>query len=104
MTDEEKAAPGKAAALKTLRSQFIGNSAATQRELLATALQSGWAISTIEARRFLDILHPAGRALELRRDGMEIVTHWQAVVTEAGARHRVGLYVLGRGAAAGGAA
>ena len=36
--------------------------------------------------------------MELRKRGHKIVTHWQTVVTEAGEKHRVGLYVLEGGA------
>lgn len=94
--DEKIAAP-KETALIELRHEFKGNTAATQRERLRQALHRHVAVTTIEARRFLDILHPAGRAMELRRMGVNITTLWQTVVTEAGVKHRVGLYVLQRG-------
>jgi len=97
--EEEKATPGKEAALKALRAEFKGNSASTQRQLLAEALRQCASLTTLEARRFLDILHPAARAMELRRQGLDIITHWLIVITEAGAKHRVGLYVLRSNAA-----
>jgi hypothetical protein len=96
MNQEKKATPHKEAALKALRSQFMGNDAATQRALLLAALHAVGVVSTLEARTFLDILHPAGRIKELRREGQEIVTLWADEVTEAGALHRVGVYLLVR--------
>jgi hypothetical protein len=97
--EEEKATPGKEAALKALRAKFTGNSASTQRQLLAEALRQCASVTTLEARRFLDILHPAARAMELRRQGLSIITHWLTVMTEVGAKHRVALYALQRGEA-----
>jgi predicted DNA-binding transcriptional regulator AlpA len=94
---EKNSRPEKETALIALREDSKGNSAATQRERMLQALHRHAAVSTIEARRFLDILHPAGRAMELRRTGVNIATLWRTVVTEAGVRHRVGLYVLLRG-------
>lgn len=84
----------KAAALQALRADFLGNDAATQRALLLAALQSHGVISTIEARAFLDILHPAGRIKELRGQGHNIVTLWADKPTEAGKLHRVAVYLL----------
>ena len=99
--DEKNATPGKEAALKALRDEFKGNAADTQRQRLAAALHRLTTITTIEARRYLDILHPAGRAMELRAAGLDIVTLRQKQDTEAGVPHWVGLYVLRRGADAG---
>ena len=86
----------KSASLQALRADFQGNDAATQRALLLVALQSHGVISTIEARAFLDILHPAGRIKELRGLGHNIVTLWADKPTEAGKLHRVGVYLLAR--------
>lgn len=89
--------PGTEAALKALRDEFKGNTAATQRYRLAGALHRVAAVTTLEARRHLDILHPAGRVMELRRAGLKILTLWQTATTEAGEQHRVAMYVLQRG-------
>jgi hypothetical protein len=94
---KEEAAPEKLAALKQIRDQFTGNAGRTQCQRLLAAL-ARFPITTFEAMRFLDVYHCPARVLQLRKDGHEIITHWQTVITEAGARHRVGLYVLKRGA------
>ena len=44
--------------------------------------------------RYLDIYYCPARVLQLRAAEHRITTHWQTVVTEAGEKHRVGLYVL----------
>ena len=76
------------------------NSASAQRNRLLEAL-SRHPISTIEARRDLDILHPAGRVKELRHnEGHQILTAWSHEPTDCGRLHRVARYVLvKRGAA-----
>jgi hypothetical protein len=51
-------------------------------------------VSTIEARRELDIMHPAGRVLELRKDGHQIRTISVNEHTECGKKHKVARYVL----------
>lgn len=97
--EKEKATPDKKAALQSLCSKFIGTATETQRALMREALETLPTVSTVEARRDLDILHPAGRIMELRRSGVEIVTTWIDEVTSAGVRHRIGLYSLRRGVA-----
>jgi hypothetical protein len=44
--------------------------------------------------RYLDVYHCPARVLQLRKQGWKIATHWQTVITEAGEKHRVGLYAL----------
>lgn len=51
-------------------------------------------VSTLTARKELDILHPAGRIKELREQGFDIHTLWQWEPTDSGKQHRVGLYCL----------
>ena len=70
-----------------------GNSAGAQRQRLLAALRDVSA-TTIDIRRDLDILHPCGRVLELRRQGHNIQMEWVYQVTEQGERHRVGRYTL----------
>lgn len=96
MTDKEKAAPGKDAALEQIRAQFNGTNGKTQCDRLLAALRL-FPLTTFEAMRKLDVYHVPARVLQLRKAGHRIVTLWQTVVTEAGAKHRVGLYVLHRG-------
>lgn len=95
---QKNTATPKAAALIELREQFSGNERASQRHRLMAALRAFASVSTIEARRYLDVMHPAGRINELREEGADIVTLRHAVETEAGEKHLVGVYMLRRGA------
>lgn len=70
-----------------------GNAATAQRARLLEALRSG-PLSTLEARRELDVLHPAARVQELRERGHPITTTWTFEATPCGERHRVARYVL----------
>jgi hypothetical protein len=94
--EKEEAAPEKVAALKQIRDQFSGNAGRTQCQRLLAALAQ-FPITTFEAMRFLDVYHCPARVLQLRKDGHQIITHRKTVITEAGAKHSVGLYVLQRG-------
>ena len=69
------------------------NSVHQQRARLLTALRRG-AVSTIEARRSLDIISPAARIKELRDAGHTIVTAWTVEETDCGKPHRCAKYVL----------
>jgi hypothetical protein len=95
--EKEEAAPDKVAALKQIREQFSGTAGRTQCQRLLAAL-ARYPITTFEAMRLLDVYHCPARVLQLRKDGHQIVTHRKTVITEAGAKHSVGLYVLQRGA------
>ncbi len=97
MQKEKATSFEKKAALKIIREQFNGISSARQCERLLEAL-SRWSINTYEASRYLDVYHCPARVLQLRKRGYKIITHWQTVITEAGEKHRVGLYVLESGA------
>lgn len=73
---------------------FADDSAQAQRRRLLDALRVA-PVSTIEARRNLDILMPGTRVHELRhREGFKINTHWSKEPTECGKLHRVARYVL----------
>lgn len=73
---------------------FADDSAQAQRARLRDALRIA-PVSTIEARRNLDIMMPGTRIHELRhREGLNIVTHWSKEPTECGKLHRVARYVL----------
>ena len=70
------------------------NSASSQRARILAALRQG-PVSTIYARRDLDIMMPAARIFELRhKGGFNIHTHWAHQSTDAGVLHRVARYVL----------
>ena len=90
---KEKATPSeKVAALEAIRDEFKGTASHSQAARLLEAL-SRFPVSTFEAMRYLDVYHCPARILQLRKAGHRITTHWQTVVTEAGEKHRVGLYM-----------
>lgn len=93
MTKEKATSPEKKAALEKIRSEFKGTASRSQAARLLEGL-SRFPISTFEAMRYLDVYHCPARILQLRKNGHQINTHWQIVITEAGEKHRVGLYVL----------
>lgn len=74
------------------------NSSSEQSKRILRALSDG-PITTLFARRELDVMHPGGRIMELRRDGHLIDTVWTEATTDCGKVHRVALYVLRHGAA-----
>lgn len=84
---------------KTLASKGIGqvpdasNSSSAQRARILSALQQG-PVTTFEARKRLDVPHPAGRVMELRKAGHEIATFWTDAYSEVGKKHRVARYEL----------
>ena len=72
---------------------YNDNSAHSQRmRLLHRLHQSN--LTTIEARRDLDILMPAARVFELRARGHDIATFWTEGTTDCGRKHRIARYVL----------
>jgi uncharacterized lipoprotein YajG len=85
-------------AAQNTHSNHKDNSAHSQRMRLVAALEERSVITTIEARRDLDILMPAARVFELRARGYEIETLWVDDLTECGRRHRVARYVLRKAA------
>jgi hypothetical protein len=97
MTKERATSPEKKAALEAIRDEFKGTASRSQAARLLEAL-SRFSITTFEAMRYLDVYHCPARILQLRKQGHKIVTHWQTINTEAGERHRVGLYALESGA------
>ena len=88
--------PKKEAALIELRDQCTGTSGARQCQRLLLALEK-FPVTTFEAMRLLDVYHVPARILQLRKRGVEILTVWTHVETEAGVIHRVGLYCLKKG-------
>jgi hypothetical protein len=70
------------------------NAAAAQRARLLMELRRNGFVTTIGARRDLDVLHPAMRILELRRAGHPIVTVWTREATACGKLHRVARYLM----------
>jgi hypothetical protein len=68
------------------------NSASAQRSRMLAALHKG-PVSTLDARKFYDILHPAARVQELRGSGHLIDTVWIDDITSEGFPHRVAQYL-----------
>lgn len=97
MEKEKATPPEKRAALEAIRDEFKGTQGSTQAARLLEGL-SRFSITTFEAMRYLDVYHCPARILQLRKQGHKIETHWQTVITEAGERHRVGLYAMESGA------
>jgi len=93
---KEEAAPDKVAALKQIRDQFTGTTGRNQCQRLLAAL-ARFPITSFEGMRHLDVYHVPARVLQLRKAGHEIITHRRTVITEAGVKHSVGLYMLRRG-------
>ena len=82
----------KKTALEAIREQFKGTDANTQCARLLEAL-TRFSVTTFEAMRYLDVYHCPARIMQLRKAGHKINTHRQTVITEAGVKHCVGLYI-----------
>jgi hypothetical protein len=81
-------------AIKPDQPNTQGNSINDQQNRLEAALRSNPSITTIFARKELDIMAPA-RVWELRhKRGLNVVTHWQTIETAPGKKHRMAEYVL----------
>jgi hypothetical protein len=78
---------------KKPQAQYSDNSANSQRQRILEWLQHS-SMTTLEARQYLDVLHPGARILELRARGYNIVTEWVYDATASGNRHRVANYIL----------
>ena len=77
----------------SFKRDLTNSNAAVQRARLLAALKRR-ALTTLQARRELDVLHPAARVMELRDDGYQIVTTWTYDATTEGHLHRVARYQL----------
>jgi hypothetical protein len=70
------------------------NTAAHQRARLLEAMRVRGGVTTLEAMRFLDIVDPRARIVELRKEGYLIHTAWAHQPSECGRPHVVGLYAF----------
>ena len=70
------------------------NTAAHQRARQLQAMKFRGGVTTLEAMRFLDIVDPRARIVELRKEGYRINTSWVHQPSECGRMHAVGLYTL----------
>jgi hypothetical protein len=75
-----------------MNSKRYSTDAASQRQRILAWLLTA-PLTTTQARTELDVMHPGGRILELRKLGHKIVTYWQTIDTGK-AKHRVAAYVL----------
>lgn len=74
--------------------KFNTISAAAQRARLLAHLRHVGTLTTLQAREQLNIMHPSGRVLELRKAGYNIETVWAWDSDHEGRSHRVGRYAL----------
>lgn len=79
---------------KTSKPNFKDNSASNQcLKLLDWFLEKN-SITTKQAQVSLDVMSPAPRILELRKQGYKIKTVWDSWTSEYGIKHRIARYVL----------
>lgn len=83
----------KAQQLETIREKYKGETGATHAQRILAALKLG-PLSTFEARKHLDVPHPAGRVQELREGGNEINTLRRSERNGIGRPHCIAIYVL----------
>lgn len=79
--------------LQTIREKYKSEACTAQAQRLLEALKL-FPISTVEARRLLDVMHPAGRIKELREDGHAIHTLRKTEPSDIGRPHSMAVYVL----------
>jgi len=65
-----------------------------QRARILDYLQNHRALTTLEARHHLNVMHPAARVMELRKRGYNIITNRRKDADSQGRLHSVGEYVL----------
>lgn len=82
-------------AAQNTQGKYSDNSTHSQCMRLLEALRKH-PVTTIEARRDLDILMPAARVFGLKEQGHKINTLWASECTVADRKHRVARYVLVR--------
>ncbi|MFZ1852564.1 MAG: helix-turn-helix domain-containing protein [Nitrosomonas sp.] len=75
-----------------------GNTAIAQRKRILDFICIR--LDTLTARKELDVMHPAARVMELRKQGIEIKTIKIDRPSDCGRIHRVACYVLEVGAGA----
>ena len=77
--------------------QYPGNDVASQRLRILHWFSLHSSLTTDQARRELDVYHPAGRIQELRAEGWQIVTLSESVPTASGRLRRIGKYLCTAG-------
>lgn len=89
----EHTPPERRARLMALLREMRGNDANSQGQRVLRALQGGPA-SSLELRKYLDVIQVSSRVSELRAAGHVIDTIWIQQPTDSGKLHRVALYRL----------
>lgn len=75
--------------------KITDTSAPAQRARMLERLQVAGRVDTFEAREQLNIVHPGGRVLELRKMGYPIMTERQTITDSNGFKHSgVAVYYL----------
>jgi hypothetical protein len=64
-----------------------------QRKRILDWLCAGKTLNTFQAREILDVMHPSGRVMELKRKGWRIKMRW-INVDKGLSNHRIGQYFL----------
>lgn len=85
--------PEKRAVLEAIRRAHPGISSTVQCDRIRAALAQ-YSITTYEITRYLDCYDARARVCQLRKQGVAIATHWRTIITDAGEKHRVGLYAM----------
>ena len=89
--------PERIAALHAIRDRHRGESSDPQCARLLETMQTLDFCTTFEASRYLDLYDPRARKLDLLKAGHRVMTVWRHVITESGAKHRIGVYMLVKG-------
>lgn len=97
-TDDTKeiaplAGEAKVEQLIAIREKYKGETGASHERRILDALRLA-PLSTFEARKYLDVPHPAGRVQELRDAGNEIDTLRFPEKSDVGRPHVIAVYVL----------
>lgn len=79
-----------------MKKHHLNNSTNNQRLEILNWLKKNKSLSTFEARTKLGIVHPAGRVLELKRQGYRIITYFSIEFDALNKPHRIARYFLGR--------
>ena len=70
------------------------NNVRAQRLRIIEWFKRNKSLTTHQDREILGVIHPAGRIMELRQRGYDIMTHWTWEANAQGRTHRVAKYVL----------
>ncbi|MBI4804619.1 MAG: helix-turn-helix domain-containing protein [Desulfovibrio sp.] len=92
-TNVENNTPNLSQTAAPVKIDEAANTSDAQRKRLLEVLRNR-SLTTLEARRELDVLHPAARVMELRKQGYDIQTIRVPDLTSEGRAHNVARYIL----------